>query len=126
MNLDDLPVAAKLRGVTLFMVLALAASGSWMQIRSEANASATIERIEAAQANVIRATRWRGLIETNIQGTMATSMTTDPVMAATFGPALKQGIADSAAAQKELLSTAQQADDKAAFDKVGAARARLI
>jgi methyl-accepting chemotaxis protein len=126
MNLDNVPVSAKLRGVTIAIVVAIAASGSWMQIKSEANAAAAMGRMEIAQANVVKATRWRGLIETNIQRTLATSVTADPVIGQTFGPALKRGIADSAAAQNELQALAQQPDDKAAFDLISAARSRLV
>jgi len=126
MNLDDISVSSKLRGVTIAIIVAVAASGSWIQIRSEANASAALSRMEVAQANVVKATRWRGLIETNIQRTLATSISADPAVAQTFGPALKQGIADSAAAQKELQLLAQQPDDKAAFERISVARSRLV
>ena len=85
-----------------------------------------MSRMEVAQVNVVKATRWRGLIETNIQRTLATSISADPAVAQTFEPALKQGIADSASAQKELQALAQQPDDKAAFDRISVARTRLL
>ena len=126
MNLDNISVSSKLRGVTIAIIVAVAASGGWMQIRSEADASAAMSRMEDAQVNVVKATRWRGLIETNIQRTLATSISADPVIVQTFGPALKQGIADSATAQKELQTLAQQPDDKTAFDRISVARSRLV
>jgi hypothetical protein len=85
-----------------------------------------MSRVEVAKVNVVKATRGRGLIGTNIQRTPATSISADPVILQTLGPALTQGIAYSAQAQKELQALAQQLDDKAAFDRIRVARSRLV
>jgi methyl-accepting chemotaxis protein len=126
MKLDSISVASKLRSLTIAIVLALGASAGWMQLRSEWNEREAIDRIESAQNNVTRATRWRGLIETNIQRIIATSITADPAVSETFGPAIQKTIKESAATQTELMQSARQPEDKASFEQIGAARLHLI
>jgi methyl-accepting chemotaxis protein len=124
--LDNASVARKLWASTILIMAALFAT-AYVSQRSAAKAmdeaSAEVQRYENS---ITIATEWKGLTQTNLSRTMATMLSSEPVVTKAFGDALKAGIELSSTLQKKINESATSDLDKKALQAIGDQRSIVL
>ena len=126
MKLGDISVSTKLWVSTLAILLAMFGTAAWTQRSSNQALLGAMARVQTFENLITLGTQWKGMTETNVQRVLATALGKEPLLAQTFGPALKKGIADIGKLQEQVVALAQTDEDKAAMAKVGQARTQVL
>ena len=118
MRFDDIPVAQKLMGSTLLVVLVLlCASFLTLRVQNTALMDAMTE-VERAEDIIMVSVKWRGMTETNVQRLVASALIADPQASQEMTDQVKTTIAAISALQAQLAEKASSPQAKAAFEKV--------
>ncbi|WP_342619678.1 methyl-accepting chemotaxis protein [Rhodoferax sp. GW822-FHT02A01] len=126
MKLENISFAHKLWLLALFIIITMTAVSIYGQRTSKAHQQEAIEQIQLHESRITEAVRWRGLIEANVQRTLALASSMDPAIADTFTESNKAGIVASSAMQKAILEHATSEEDKKALALVGERRAAVL
>jgi methyl-accepting chemotaxis protein len=124
--LDNAGVARKLWVFTVLTITALFVT-AWLSQRSATRAMEEgMAEVERYHDSITIATEWKGLTQSNLSRMMATMLSTEPIVAKTFGDALKAGIERSATMQKKINDAATSEIEKKALQAVGDQRANMM
>jgi methyl-accepting chemotaxis protein len=126
MKLRNLSISKKLWMTTLAILATMSATAALTQHYSNQSLVEAMARVESHEELITMSTRWKGLVDANLERVLANSLSTDPVISQTFGPKVKAGSAAIGDLQKQLRTLATADDDKAAMDKVALARAPVL
>ncbi len=126
MTFEKLSVSRKLWGSIIVLLLLMLGVTLATQHHSNRALVQAMDTVQEHERLIALATQWRGMTETNVQRVVAMTITTDPIVARTFGPRLKEGIASITELQKSVTAAASSPADRQAMDRVAAARARVL
>ena len=126
MKIDDISCAYKLWFGTLGLMsgMLVLVTGAGVYI-TQANDRA-VAQIDLYETHIHDATRWRGLVETNVQRVIAMNVSTEPLLVQTFDAPFKAGLAQTSALQKSIIDSSSTPAEKAAIEKVSGLRADLL
>ena len=123
---DDLSISAKLWGLTIALVIGLAATSfvaQHMQARASADALAQIQDFDARIADSLQ---WRRLAETNIQRVIAMAISKDPALARNFEHKIPDAIRATAEMQKRVTEQAASEADKQQLSEITRVRGAVL
>ena len=126
MKLVNMSVSRKLWiGITGLMLAMLvwAIGAQWQSPRSLDRALVEMSRLEKSVTN---ATRWRALTEYAVSMIVAGALSNEPELSANLDQRVKDVIGRIAELQKDIQALVATPDEKQAFDKVGAERAKVL
>ena len=126
MKLDNMGVTRKLWLVILGLLIAMLAISVWSQMRSAKATDEAISAIEAFEANITMATRWRGMTETATTMVVGSAVTTDAALAQNYDTKVKDLIAQISQLAAAIIKNSTQPEDKPALDAITAARATVL
>ncbi len=123
---DDLSISAKLWGLTLALVLGLAATSTMTQ-RLLAQASADeLAQIQDYDARIADTLQWRRLAETNIQRVIAMAISKDPLIAHNFEKKIPDAIQATADMQKKVAEKSTSDADQQQLAEISQRRATVL
>lgn len=126
MKLDNLSVARKLWLLALFIISALAAAAIYGVRTTDSHHRHLSAELQRYDEQIGTANKWRGVIATNVQRTLALSSSLDPVITEVFSEPNKKGIAQSAEMQNLVAQQATTEADKRALAVVGERRNKVL
>jgi len=118
MNLNNLPIAQRLWGAILFLLVAMLAIAGGTIWRANAIAAASSAEIDQRQDVLAKALTWQGLTDTAVTRGMAASISADGAVAELFKENLAKDTPRIAKLRKELTDQATDADDIAALKEI--------
>jgi len=83
-SLDDLSISVKLWGLSLPLIVGLAATSRVTQLMLPRASADELAQVQDYDAGIADSLQWRRLAETNIQRMIAMAISRDPVMAHNF------------------------------------------
>ena len=126
MQLDDIPVSRKLWFAFLGLMIAMAVVSATAQNRGNAAMARAMDAVLEIDGRVVAAVRWRGATETMVNMVVGGAVTTDAVLAQQYDARVKEIVGGINKIQESIVASAVEADEKAALDKVLAAREQVL
>jgi methyl-accepting chemotaxis protein len=126
MNLNNLPIAQRLWGAILFLLVAMLAIAGGTIWRANAIAAASTAEIDQRQDVLAKALTWQGLTDTAVTRGMASSISADNAVGDLFKENLAKDTPRIAKLRKDLMDQATDADDIAALKEIQGFGAALV
>src|SRR6218665_2722922 len=118
MTLNALPIARRLWGAILFLLVAMLAIAGGTIWRANAISAASTAEIDQRQDVLAKALQWQGLTDTAVTRGMASSISADNAVGELFKDNLAKDTPRIAKLRKELTDQATDADDIAALKDI--------
>ncbi|MDP2769093.1 MAG: methyl-accepting chemotaxis protein [Giesbergeria sp.] len=126
MQLDNISVSRKLWGAFLVLMLAMLAISGFQQYRANTSMASAMDGVINIEERISMALRWRGGTETAVNMVMGAAVTSDSVLAEQYNAKVKAIIGDITKIQEKIVAEATAPEEKAAIDKVLAARKAVL
>ncbi len=126
MKLNDMGVARKLWLVILGLLVAMLAIAAWAQLNSAKVMEQAITSIQAYEANITQAVRWRGSTETATTMVVGGAITTDTALAQIYDAKVKEIIAKISLVQAAVTKNATSDIDKKAIEAIATERTQVL
>jgi len=126
MTFNNIRVAYKLWGTILGLLLVLLAVAAFTQQRAVAVMEQALEDVETYEAAITAAVRWQGLVETNVERSLANIASREIEVENLFAERQAKGTEVISGAQARVRELSSSDADKAALAQIDAARAKLL
>ncbi|MBB3280203.1 methyl-accepting chemotaxis protein [Mitsuaria sp. BK037] len=118
MRLNDLPLASKINGAIVLLILAMLVVGSLTLWRNDRIASEATAATDDAQDLIRKSVQWQGMTQTAVARSMASAISSDPAV----GELFKANIANDAPAvaklREQIAAQAQRPEDQAKLKEI--------
>ena len=126
MSFNNLRVSHKLWGTIIGLLILMLAVAVFTQLRMDAVTARANQQVLAHEQAITDAVQWRGLVETNIDRTLAGVLSADAQVSKFFMDRQESGRDFVSQVQKRVNDQAQSEMDQAALQQVGSARAAVL
>ena len=124
--LDNVSIVRKLAGAAAVALIVMGGTGLGCLVWSGRAFDDALRVVQAHDARITAAVRWKGMIETNAQRVLAITATSDPATAQLFGGAVKQAIAAIGELQQRIADEASTPAERAALELIAQRRAAVL
>ncbi|VUZ26433.1 Methyl-accepting chemotaxis protein III [uncultured Comamonas sp.] len=126
MQINDIRVSHKLWATILGLLLILPTVAGLTLWRFAHVVDSANRQIAHAEQAITDAVQWRGIVNTNIERTLASILVTDDATAKMFGSRQEAGSVVSAEIQKRINANAQSDADKRVLEQIGQERSKVL
>ena len=126
MQINDIRVSYKLWGTILGLLLVLPTLASLTLWRFAHVVDSANQQIAHAEQTITDAVLWRGIVDTNIERTLAAILVADDATAQLFRSRQETGSVASAELQKRITANAESDADKQALAQISQERSKVL
>ena len=126
MTFNDIRVAYKIWGTVLGLLLVMLAVAGFTQVRAVSVMEQALEDVESYERAIGAAVRWQGLVETNVERTLANIASREIEVEKLFADRQAQGTQVISEAQAKVRELSNSEADKAALAQIDSARTQLL
>ena len=126
MQINDIRVSYKLWGTILGLLLVLPTLASLTLWRFAHVVDSANQQIAHAEQTITDAVLWRGIVDANIERTLAAILVADDATAQLFRSRQEAGSVASAELQKRITANAESDADKQALAQISQERSKVL
>ncbi|MGE5865060.1 MAG: methyl-accepting chemotaxis protein [Rhizobacter sp.] len=126
MNLNNLPIARRLWGAILFLLVAMLAIAGATIWRADVVQKRGVQEIEHRRGVMERSRQWVAMTQVSVTRGIASTISADPAVYDLFKPELDQDVARITKLRKDLVAVTTEADDLEALKEVARLGALLV
>ncbi|WP_279758005.1 methyl-accepting chemotaxis protein [Mitsuaria sp. GD03876] len=118
MRLNDLPLASKLNGAIVLLIVAMLVVGTLTLWRNDRIASESTAAINDAQDIIRKSVQWQGMTQTAVARSMASAISSDPAVGELFKANIANDAPEVAKLREQIAAQAQRPEDQAKLKEI--------
>ncbi len=126
MRLNDLPLASKLNGAIVLLIVAMLVVGTLTLWRNDRITSEATAAINDAQDLIRKSVQWQGMTQTAVARSMASAISSDPAVGELFKANIANDAPEVAKLREQIAAQAQRPEDQAKLKEIVALGATLL